>query len=134
MMMTKGLILGHYISTARIQVDQEKIQVILLLPIPCTQNEVHSFFFGFFWILSKIYKTKFSQIAAPLYALTGNIDFIWTDKCDISFEELKWLVSIAPVIRGPNWDLPFQLSSDASDTTIRVVLSQEEDKKPYAIY
>ena len=43
MMMTKGLILGHYISSARIQVDPTKIQVILLLPTPCTQTEVCSF-------------------------------------------------------------------------------------------
>jgi len=43
-------------------------------------------------------------------------------------------VSIAPVLRGPNWDLPFQILLDASHTTIGVVLQQEEDKKPYAIY
>jgi len=30
--------------------------------------------------------------------------------------------------------LPFQISSDALDTTIRAILGQEEDKKPYAIY
>ena len=66
--------------------------------------------------------------------MTGNIDFIWTDKCDIAFVGLKWLVSIAPVLRGPNWDLPFQISSDASEITIGAILSQEEDKKPYAIY
>ena len=41
---------------------------------------------------------------------------------------------MAPVLRGPNQDLPFQISSDASDTAIGVVLGQEEDKKPYAIY
>jgi len=44
MMMIEGLILGHYISVARIQVDLAKIQVILLLPYPCTQIEVRSFF------------------------------------------------------------------------------------------
>lgn len=43
-------------------------------------------------------------------------------------------MSIAPVLRGPNWDLPFQISSYASDIAIGSVLGQEEDKKPYAIY
>eukprot|EP00253_Pinus_taeda_P036271 PITA_36271 len=56
------------------------------------------------------------------------------DKCDRAFEDLKKLMSTAPVLRGPNWDLPFQISSDASDIAIGVVLGQEEDKKPYAIY
>ena len=120
MMMTEGLILGHYISAAGIQVDLAKIQIILLIPTPTTQTEVHSFlgFSGYYRIFIKI----FSQIAAPLYALTGNIDFIWIDKCDNAFEDLKRLVSIAPMLRGPNWDFPFQISSDASDTTIRAVL------------
>ena len=60
--------------------------------------------------------------------------FIWTDKRDTAFTDLKWLVSTTPVLRGPNWDIPFQISSNASDTTIRAILGQEEDKKPYAIY
>lgn len=76
----------------------------------------------------------FSHIVAPLYALTGNVDFVWTDKCDRAFEDLKKLVLIAPILKGPNQDLPFQISSDASDITIGAVLGQEEDKKPYTIY
>eukprot|EP00253_Pinus_taeda_P007202 PITA_07202 len=90
MMMTEGLILGHYISAAGIQVDPAKIQILLLIPTPTTQTE--------------------------------------------AFKELKKLVSTAPVLQGPNWNLPFQISSDALDTTIGAVLGQEEDKKPYAIY
>ena len=49
MMMTEGLILGHYISAAGIQVDPAKIQIILLIPTPTTQTEVRSFL-GF-WLL-----------------------------------------------------------------------------------
>lgn len=87
MMITEGLILGHYISAAGIQVDPAKIQIILLIPIPSTQTEVRSFlgFFGYYRIFIK----NFYQIAASLYALIGNTDFIWTDKCDITFEDLK---------------------------------------------
>eukprot|EP00253_Pinus_taeda_P006951 PITA_06951 len=39
MMMNEGLILGHYISAARIQVDPAKIRIILFIPNPCTQTE-----------------------------------------------------------------------------------------------
>ena len=66
--------------------------------------------------------------------MTGNVYFIWTDKCDTAFTDLKRLVSIAPVLRRLNWDIPFQISSDASDIAIGAILGQEEDKKPYAIY
>ena len=46
----------------------------------------------------------------------------------------KKFVSTALVLRGPNWDFPFQISYDASDITIGAVLGKEEDKKPYEIY
>eukprot|EP00253_Pinus_taeda_P017426 PITA_17426 len=39
MMMTEGLILGHYISAAGIQVDPAKIQILLLIPNPTNQTE-----------------------------------------------------------------------------------------------
>ena len=57
-------------------------------------------------------------------SLTGNVDFIWTDKCDHVFEDLKKLRSTAPVLRGLNCDFPFQISSDALDTVIGAVLGQ----------
>lgn len=119
-MMTKGLILGHYISAAGIQVDPAKIQILLLIPTPTTQIEVRNFlgFFGYYRGFIKHY----SHITTPLYALTGNVDFISTEKCEHAFKDLKKLVSTTPVLQGPNWDLPFQISSYASDTAIGAVL------------
>ena len=104
----------------------------MLIPTPSTQTEVRSFlgFFGYY----RRFIEHFSQIAASLYALTGNVDFIWTDKCDRAYEDLKKLVSTSLMLRGPNWDLPFQISSDASDTAIGAVLGQEEDKKLPCIF
>ena len=124
MMMTEGLILGHYISAAGIQVDPTKIQIIFLIPTPTTQTEVYSFL---------VYRTFFTYFYTSICA-NGNVDFLWTEKCDRDFQDLKKLVSTAPVLRGPNWDLPFQISSDALNTAIGAVFGQEEDKKPYAIY
>ena len=77
---------------------------------------------------------NFARNAVPLHALTGNVEFQWSDKCDMAFAGLKKLISITPILRGPNWEIPFHISTDASDTAIGVVLRQEEDKKPYTIY
>lgn len=38
MMMTEGLILGHYVSVAGIQVNSTKIQILLFIPTPTTQT------------------------------------------------------------------------------------------------
>jgi hypothetical protein len=54
--------------------------------------------------------------------------------CQHALEELKTKVSEAPILRGPDWSLPFHISTDASDTTIGVVLGQQEGNDPYTIY
>ena len=124
--------LGHYISAAGIQVDPAKIQIILLILTPNIQMEVRNFlgFSGYY----RRFIEHYSHIAAPLYALIGNVDFLWIEKCEHAFKDLNKLVSTTLVLRGPNWDFPFQISSGASDTAIGAVLGQEEDKKPYVIY
>ena len=99
---------------------------------PCTQIEVRSFL-GYAGYYCR-FINNFSKIFVPLYALTGNVEFHWSDKCDTTFSDLKKLVLTAPFLHGPNWELPFHISSDASDTTIGAVIGQEEDKKPYTIY
>ena len=43
MMMTGGILLGHYIFANKIKVDPTKIEVILKIPTPKTQKEVCSF-------------------------------------------------------------------------------------------
>ena len=40
----------------------------------------------------------------------------------------------APILRGPNWALPFHIHTDALNKAIRVALGQIDEKLPYAIY
>ena len=63
-----------------------------------------------------------------------DVQFIWNDACQTMFTELKKRLSIDPILRGPNWVLPFHISSDASDTTIGAILGQQDGQAPYAIY
>ncbi len=100
MMMIKGVVLGHYISAARIQVDSVKIEVILALPTPSTQTEVHSFI-GYVGYYCRFIE-NFSKIVAPLYVLAGNVEFNWSDKCDVTFVDLKKSISTAPLLKGLN--------------------------------
>ena len=120
MMMTEGVVLGHYISADGIRVDPAKIELILNLPTPHTQTKVCSFLgaSGYY----RRFMPNFSKTVALLHALTGNVEFKWSDKCDVDFAGLKKLISTAPVLRGTNWEIPFQISTDASNITIGVVL------------
>ncbi|RVW18625.1 Transposon Ty3-I Gag-Pol polyprotein [Vitis vinifera] len=42
------------------------------------------------------------------------------------FEELKLLLTTAPIVRAPNWQLPFEVMCDASDFAIGAVLGKEK--------
>jgi hypothetical protein len=43
-------------------------------------------------------------------------------------------LSDTPILRGPNWNLPFHISVDAYDSSLGVVLGQKEGQQHYAIY
>jgi hypothetical protein len=133
MMLTKGIVLGNHISLVGIWVDPSKIEVILNLPPLETQKEVRIFLGkdGYY----RCFMENFAKIACPLFLLlTKDVEFNWTDRCQ-TFEELKEKLTTTPILRGPDWSFPFHISTDASDTTIGVVLGQQEEScKPYAIY
>jgi hypothetical protein len=123
MMMSEGVVLGHFISYAGIQVDPAKIQVILDIPTLSTQKEVRSFL-GHASYYRRFIK-KNSKLASPLFfLLTKDVDFHWTDNCELSFTYLKHKLSTTPILRGRNWALSFDISSDALDTAIGAVLGQ----------
>lgn len=97
MMMTKGIMLGHYISTKGIKVDLVKIEVILKIQTPKTQKEVHSFLGHVGYYMRFIEKN--SKIALPLISLLmKDVDFLWTRKCKLAFLKLKCCVSAAPIL------------------------------------
>ena len=53
--------------------------------------------------------------------------------CLAAFERLKTELTSAPIIRQPDWNLPFEVMCDAFDYTVRVVLGQRVDKHPHII-
>ena len=60
--------------------------------------------------------------------------FIWDEDGQKSFEELKAYLTTAPMVRAPNWKLPFEVLGNASDLAIGAVLEQREERKPYVVY
>ncbi|RVX18356.1 Retrovirus-related Pol polyprotein from transposon 17.6 [Vitis vinifera] len=105
-MATSGVVLGHIISKEGIQVDPAKIELISKLPSPTTVKEVRQFLghAGFYRSMQE------------------------------AFKRLKSLLTSAPIVRSPNWSLPFELMCDASDYAVGAVLGQREDGKPYVVY
>lgn len=58
--------------------------------------------------------------------LTNYARFVWDSQCQAAFEILKEELFTTPVLQGPNWSLPFHISTNASDTALGAVLGQKE--------
>ena len=48
----------------------------------------------------------------------------WTAECQEAFDKMKDLLTSAPILAYPNWELEFKLATDASDFGMGAVLSQ----------
>ena len=132
-MVNQGIVLGHIISENGIEVDKAKIDMISKLPSPTNVKTMRQFLghVGFY----RRFIMDFSKIAKPLYKLLEkDAKFIWGEDCQRSFKELKTYLTTAPIMRAPNWQLPFEVMCDASDLTIGAVLGQREGGKPYVVY
>lgn len=71
---------------------------------------------------------KFSDIARPLHALTeANKKFLWNSDCTLAFGKLKEALTSAPILSYPNDNDFFSLDTDASNTGMGAVLSQEQE-------
>ena len=68
----------------------------------------------------------FSDIAAPLTALTGKVEFRWGEAEQQAFDGLKHALTTAPVLAPPDYSRPFVVTCDASGVAVGGVLSQGE--------
>ena len=66
--------------------------------------------------------------------LAKDVIFEFDDACFNVFETLKRALISAPVLQPPNWEQPFEIMCDASNFAVGVVLGQQKEGKPYAIY
>ena len=68
----------------------------------------------------------FSSIAKPMTALLEKgKEFIWSDKCQVSFEELKKRLTSTPILTLPHLSKSFTVYCDASRLGLGCVLMQE---------
>ncbi|GJS06106.1 putative nucleotidyltransferase, ribonuclease H [Tanacetum coccineum] len=132
-MVKKGIVLGHKVYSAGLEVDKAKIDVISKLPPYTNIKDVRSFLghAGFYRRFIK----DFSKIARPLTKLLEkDTPFEFDDECQKAFELLKEKLTCAPVIVSPNWNLSFELMCDASDFAVGAVLGQKDGKNFHPIY
>ena len=117
--------LGFVVLEEGLKMDSDKVQAILSWPIPRSAYEVGNFhgITSFFINFIK----NFSQIFAPIIdTFKGSRQpFKWIEAADRNFKLLKKKIIEKPILALPSFDKVFQVETDASGTTIGVVLSKE---------
>ena len=132
-MVTEGIVLGHMISAAGLEVDQAKVSIIRNLMPPTTVKGIRSFLKH-----ARFYRRfirDFSKIARPLCRLLEkDTKFYFNESCHNSFEEIKSRLVKAPIMAKPDWNREFEIMCDASDFAMGAILGHKAEKVFKAIY
>jgi len=118
--------LGHVISKDGIEADPDKVKAVQQWPVPRNVTEVRAFV-----ALAAYYRKfqkNFSTIAAPLYELTRKGEkFVWNEHRQQAFDELKEMLTTAPVLSLPTDDGAFLVDVDSSSWATGGVLQQYQE-------
>lgn len=121
--------LGHSVSAAGIRPTTEKISAIAEFPVPKCAKDVSSFL-GLSGFYRKFIPRYADRSRALRHLLKSDIVFDWTSECQLAFDDLRLALVSNPVLRYPDFTLPFRLNTDASGYAIGAVLEQYDPAAP----
>ncbi len=115
--------LGFVLTWQGVKPQVKKVKAIVKIATPKTVKQVCSFI-----SMINYYKDHFphhSDLLTLLTALTkkGN-QFKWMDDCQHSFDKLKCLLAKQMVLAYPDFTIPFEIYTDASNKQIGSVIQQ----------
>ena len=116
--------LGHWVGQGCIRMDRQKVRAIQDWPAPTTVAGLRSFL-G----LANYYRrfiAGYSNKVSPLTdLLKKDQPWDWSGPCQQAFEAIKEAVSSEPILRLPDFEVPFEVHTDASDRALGGVLVQQ---------
>lgn len=78
--------------------------------------------------------TGFSQVAVPLFALTGKgIQYACSAACQQAFDELKCGLTTTQILSFPNFECHFKVATDESSSGLGAVSFQEYHGRKHVV-
>lgn len=117
--------LGHILTKEGLKPNPNKIKTIQDLTLPRTEKQIKSFL-GLTGYYRKFVR-DYAKIAQPITKyLKKGVKINVRDPTYIeAFEKLKLLITSHPILRYPNFEKQFTVTTDASNYALGAVLSQE---------
>jgi hypothetical protein len=118
--------LGYQVSRDGMTMNRDRVASIQNMPLPANKKQLQSFLGVVNYY--RVFVFKFAEIAEPLYGLLRkNAPFLWTHVHTEAINILKEKLASAPIVKFPNYELPFHIHTDASNQGIAAVLMQEHN-------
>lgn len=124
--------LGFIVDGNGISPNPAKVQSITNFPIPTNTKQIKQLLgsVGFF----RSFIPDFAKITAPLTSLLKKTSpWKWTETENVSFLKLLEALKTAPILKHPDFTLPFSIHTDASGQSIAGVLCQTFDGQLHPI-
>uniref|UniRef100_A0A9J8C7I0 Gypsy retrotransposon integrase-like protein 1 n=1 Tax=Cyprinus carpio carpio TaxID=630221 RepID=A0A9J8C7I0_CYPCA len=126
--------LGYQVGRGLIRPQEKKVAAFLSAPRPTSKTQVRAFLglAGYY----RCFIPNFSSLASPLTDLTrkGQPEKVqWTPETEEAFNRVKAALTTEPVLRAPDFNCPFLVQTDASDTGLGAVLSQVHDGEEHPV-
>ncbi len=116
--------LGKCVGNGQVKPVEEKVAAITNFPVPITRRELRRFLgmIGYYRSFCK----NFATVVTPLTdLLSPKKTFVWSEECQVAFENAKALMCTSPVLTAPQFERAFKLEVDASAVGAGAVLIQE---------
>jgi len=121
--MKEARFIGHILTSEGIKVDPAKVEAINKMPVPEDPAAVKRYL-GMVQYLSK-FLSKLADMSKPMRKLTeDDREWNWTKDCQRAFDEIKNLISNAPVLAYYDIKKEVTIQCDASQDGIGGVLLQ----------
>jgi hypothetical protein len=131
---TSRHLLGFIVSTIGIMVNPLKVEAIIHFPPPRTILQLQSLQ-GKANFLRRFIANYAENTKGFMRLLKKDVPFFWDEAAQCSFDALKHALTTAPLLRPPNYKKDFLLYMAAIESTIGMVLVQEDDSlSEYVIY
>jgi hypothetical protein len=129
-----GHLLGFIVSTTGIMVDPLKVEEIIQFPPPCTILQLQNLQ-GKVNFLRRFIANYAEITKVFMHLLKKYVPFFWDKDAQHAFDALKHALTTMPLLRPPNYNKDFLLYLVATESTIGMVLVQEDDSfSEYVIY